>query len=144
MFWPGSWFPDLFRRALGFFGPDDLVRNRERTVIRAISLAIALFGFYLISSTFFPQFNPVNTIRYVRGENNYNFYSTEGGLYQQLGAHLDGSVKGINIKNDITPSGSKEIARAVAADTASLGILQSDVLRREGYGEREIDVLATV
>ncbi len=144
MFWIVGWFPALLSRALGLFEPEDMVRSRERKVIHAISLATSLVGFYLISSSFFPQYNPVNTFRYVRGENDYNFYSTSGGLYEKLGDHLHSSIRGISITNDSRPSGSKEIAGKVANDPISLAIVQSDVLQKEGYSNKSIDIIAAV
>jgi hypothetical protein len=144
MFWLVGWFPALMSRALGLFEPDRMVRSRERKAIHVISLVTTLVGYYLISSSFFPQYNPVNTFRYVRGEDNYNFYSTSGGLYELLGNHLVNSTRGITITNDPTPSGSKEIAEKVSNDPISLAIVQSDVLLRQGYSEKAIDVIATV
>ncbi len=144
MFWLIGWFPALMSRALGLFEPDNMVRSRERKVIHFISLVTSLVAFYLITSSFFPQYNPINTIRYVRGENNYTFYSTSGGLYEKLGDHLAKSVRGITITNDTKPSGSKEIAQSVANNDISLAIVQSDILLREDYSKKEIDIIAPV
>ena len=55
MFWLVGWFPELLSRAFGLFEPDSMVRSRERKAIHGISLAVSLVGFYLISSSFFPN-----------------------------------------------------------------------------------------
>ena len=144
MFWLVGWFPALLSRAFSLFEPDRMVRSRERKIIHFASLIVALAGYYLITSNFFPQFNPINTLRYVRGEDGYNFYSTTGGLYEKLGDHIAHSMRGTSVTNDPNPSGSKEIAQKVANDPTALAIVQSDILMREGYGEKSIEIIAAV
>ena len=144
MFWLAGWFPELLRRALGLFEPDKQVRSRERMVIHFISLGTALVAFYLISSSYFPQYNPVNTYRYVGGQDDYTFYSTAGGLYEQLGDHLSKSLSSISVTNNSDPKGSKAIARAVVNDPTSLAIVQSDIFRREGYNKKAVEEIISV